>query len=148
MREKQSKAVRNRRLAWAAKRTAVVPEARMSNLTGTLLDLLSELREILEEERRILLSGSPALIAGVVERKLRLAEAIESACMVPGAVRPGIETLISLNRYNRGNSVICSAMLRHLTRTLDRLRQGECHRSYGPDGAEHSPSAQSRLGAA
>jgi hypothetical protein len=120
----------------------------MSNLAGTLSDLLSELREILEEERRILLSGSPALIAGVVERKLRLAEAIETACKVPGAVPPSVAAVISLDRYNRGNSVICSAMLRHLTRTLDRLRQCDCHRSYGPDGDELRPPAPSRLGAA
>jgi flagellar biosynthesis/type III secretory pathway chaperone len=120
----------------------------MSNIARTLSDLLFELRAILEEERRILLSGSPARIAGVVERKLRLAEAIETACDLPDSAPPSVETVISLDRYNRGNSVICAAMLRHLTRTLDRLRQRECHRSYGPDGAEHSPPAQSRLGAA
>jgi flagellar biosynthesis/type III secretory pathway chaperone len=120
----------------------------MSNLARTLSDLLSELREILEEERRILLSGGPARIAGVVERKLRLAEAIEAAYRVPGAIPPSVETVISLDRYNRGNSIICSAMLRNLMRILDQLRQRECHRSYGPDGAEHSPPAPSRLGAA
>jgi flagellar biosynthesis/type III secretory pathway chaperone len=120
----------------------------MPNSDVTLSALLSELRDLLEEERRILLSGRPAQIAGVVERKLELAEEIEAACTAPGAAPPDVETVVALDSYNRGNSVICSAMLRHLTRTLDRLRRRECHRSYGPDGAEHSPPAPSRLGAA
>jgi hypothetical protein len=120
----------------------------MSNSDGRLSDLLSELRDLLQEERRILLSGSPARILGMAARKVRLAEQIEAACNLPGAVPPAVDTVLVLDRYNRGNSVICSAILRHLTRTLDRLRQRECHRSYGPDGAEHGPPAHSRLGAA
>jgi hypothetical protein len=120
----------------------------MSNSGRPLSDLLSGLRELLEEERRILLSGSPVRIVGIAERKLRLAEQIETACNAPGAVPPDLAAIVFLDRYNRGNSVICSAMLRHLTRTIDRLRQRECHRSYGPDGAEHGPPGQSRLGAA
>jgi flagellar biosynthesis/type III secretory pathway chaperone len=120
----------------------------MSQSDRTLSELLSELREILEEERRILLSGNPARIAGILERKLRLAEVIETASKLPDAVPPGIETVVLLGRYNHGNSVICTAMLRHLTRTLDQLRRRDCHRSYGPDGAEHGPPAPSRLGAA
>lgn len=120
----------------------------MTTSSGELSALLAELRQILAEERGILLSGSPDRIAGVVERKLALADMIESACAAPGTTAPSIETLISLDRCNRENSVICSAMLRHLTRTVDRLRQHELHRSYGPDGAESTPPAQSPLGAA
>ena len=120
----------------------------MSNPTDKLSHLLAELRCLLEEERTILLSGSPERIAGVVERKLAVAERIEGACNLPGAVAPSRETLIWLERYNRGNSVICATMFRHLAQTLDKLRQRELHRSYGPDGAESSPPTQSRLGAA
>ena len=120
----------------------------MTTSTDRLSGLLAELRQILEEERSILLSGSPDRITGVVERKLALAEMIEQECEVPGTVPPCIETLSWLGRYNRENSVICSAMLRHLTDTVDKLRQRELHRSYGPDGTETSPPAQSPLGAA
>ena len=120
----------------------------MTVSSDRLSTLLAELRQILEEERTILLSGSPERITGVVARKLTLAEAIERECAVPGAVAPSIETLSWLNRYNRENSVICSAMLRHMTQTIDKLRQHELHRSYGPDGEENSPPAQNPLGAA
>jgi hypothetical protein len=110
--------------------------------------LLFELRILLEEERRILLSGSPERITSVIGQKLLMAEMIESAGKVAGAARASVETLRWLDRYNRGNSAICSKMLRHLTRTIDELRRHEFHRSYGPDGAEHSPPAQNPLGAA
>lgn len=110
--------------------------------------LLTELRQLLEEERAILLSGSPERITAVEERKLMLADSIERECAVPGTVVPSIETLIWLERYNRENSVICSALLRHVTQAIDKLRQHEPHRSYGPDGAEHNPAAKNPLGAA
>ena len=113
-----------------------------------LAAMLVELRQILEEERSVLLSGSPERIAGVVERKLALADRIEKECEKPGAVAPSAETLSWLARYNRQNSAICSALLRHLTGTVDKLRQRDLHRSYGPDGTETSPPAQNPLGAA
>jgi hypothetical protein len=119
----------------------------VSNSDGLLADLLVELRRLLEEERSILLSGRPERLAGVAMRKLRLAETIESACATPQAT-PSREALVWLAAYNRGNSVICSALRRQLTRMIDALRQRELHRSYGPDGAETSPAAQHRLGAA
>ena len=86
-------------------------------------------------------------LAGVVERKLRLAETIEHECDTPQAA-PYREEILWLAGYNRGNSVICSAVLRQLTRTLDALRRRELHRSYCPDGAEASRSAQHPLGVA
>jgi flagellar biosynthesis/type III secretory pathway chaperone len=113
-----------------------------------LSHLLAKLGQVLEEERRILLSGSPEDITGIVERKLLLAELIEKECEIPGIMPPDVKILTWLERYNRGNSAICSAMLRHLTRMLDTLRQYELHRSYGPDGAESSPPSQNPLGAA
>jgi hypothetical protein len=39
-------------------------------------------------------------------------------------------------------------VLRQLTRTLDAMRRRELHRSYCPDGAEASRSAQHPLGVA
>ncbi|MGC2200781.1 MAG: hypothetical protein WA633_11635 [Stellaceae bacterium] len=114
----------------------------------TLSAMLAELRQILEEERSVLLSGSPERIAGVVDRKLALADMIEKESEKPGALPPSVEALSWLARYNRENSVICSALLRHLTDTVDKLRQRDLHRSYGPDGTETSPSAQNPLGAA
>lgn len=120
----------------------------MTNSAETLAELLAALRETLAEERRLLLCGSPARIAGITEEKLRLAARIEAACLAPKVVSPDVETVLALDRYNRGNAVICSAMLRNLTRTLDRLRQRDCHRSYGPDGSEHAPATPGRLGAA
>jgi len=110
--------------------------------------LLAELRQILEEERSILLSGNPERITGVVERKLLLAEMIDREAEIPGTAPPSVAILTWLDRYNRGNSAICSAMLRHMTQAIDKLRQHESHRSYGPDGAENSPPAQNPLGAA
>jgi hypothetical protein len=120
----------------------------MMTLSDELLGLLAELREILEEERRVLLSGSPELISGLAERKLRLAEIIEKKSKMPEMALPNLETVTWLDRYNRGNSVICSAMLRHLTGTIDKLRRHDLHRSYRADGAETSPNTQNPLGAA
>ncbi|MBV8118482.1 MAG: hypothetical protein JO081_00905 [Alphaproteobacteria bacterium] len=120
----------------------------MSNSSQPLLQLLAELRDLLEEERSVLLSGSPERISVVVARKLALAEMIERARQTSSATPPDLETLKALERYNRGNSIICSAMLRHLTRALDKLRQREVHRSYRSDGAENRPPVQSPLGAA
>ena len=120
----------------------------MTNPSTRLTEMLGELRQILEDERSILLSGNPARITVVVERKLLIAEMIECECKMPGVAAPSVETILWLDRYNRGNSVICSAMLRHLTQTLDKLRQREAHRSYGPDGEETSPQEQTPLGAA
>jgi flagellar biosynthesis/type III secretory pathway chaperone len=120
----------------------------MTNPSTRLAELLGELRQILEDERSILLSGNPARITVVVERKLLIAEMIERECKMPGVAAPSVETILWLDRYNRGNSVICSAMLRHLTQTLDKLRQRESHRSYGPNGMETSPQEQNPLGAA
>ena len=97
----------------------------MTNPSTRLSELLDELRQILEYERSILLSGNPARITFVVERKLLIAEMIERECKMPGVAAPSVETVLWLDRYNRGNSVICSAMLRHLTQTLDKLRQRE-----------------------
>ncbi len=120
----------------------------MAETGARLTGLLAELREILQEERGVLLSGQPEPIARVVERKLQLAETIEREWAIAGAAHIDSETVRWLAQYNRGNSVICAAMLGHLTRTLDQLRRREQHRSYGPDGAENRPPAQHRLGAA
>jgi flagellar biosynthesis/type III secretory pathway chaperone len=120
----------------------------MASKSEGLSGLLCELQQVLEEERSILLSGHPQRIARAVERKLRLAQEIEIAWTEAGTARPHRDTVVRLNGLNRGNAVICSAVLRQLTRTLDQLRQHECHRSYRPDGGETSPSAMGRLGAA
>jgi flagellar biosynthesis/type III secretory pathway chaperone len=121
----------------------------MPRSSDRLSSLLAELRQILEEERAILLSGTPQRISGVVERKLALAEEIESQFAAPAAITPSIVEILSwLERYNRGNSVICSALLRHMTEAIDRLRRHELHRSYGPDGAQNRPLTQNPLGAA
>jgi flagellar biosynthesis/type III secretory pathway chaperone len=110
--------------------------------------LLNELQQLLEEERAVLLSGRPDRMSVVVERKLILAEQIERECTVPGIVTHSSAALARLSRYNRENSVICSAILEHLTKALDKLRRYELHRSYGPDGTEQSSSPQNQLGAA
>jgi flagellar biosynthesis/type III secretory pathway chaperone len=120
----------------------------MTTTSEGLSDLLLELRLILEKERSVLLSGAPARITSIAERKLALAEAIEAQCAKPGAVVPGTEELRWLYRYNSENSVICSAVIRHLSLAHDKLRQHELHRSYGPDGTESSPASQNSLGAA
>jgi flagellar biosynthesis/type III secretory pathway chaperone len=120
----------------------------MTTPSDRITTLMAELRQVLEEERGALLCGRPERLSRVVERKLALAETIETECTNPMAVPPNLETLGWLDRYNQGNSFICSAMLRHMTRTIDKLRQHELHRSYGPDGVENSPPAQNPLGAA
>jgi flagellar biosynthesis/type III secretory pathway chaperone len=120
----------------------------MTDQADPLPALLAELREVLEEERRTLVSGSAAAIMAVTQRKLTLAETIEHEVTVPGTSLPSIETLTRLARYNRENEIICSAMLRHLTAALDRLRRIDLHRSYNPDGSEQRSAARHALGAA
>jgi hypothetical protein len=120
----------------------------MTTTSDRISTLLAELRQVLEEERAALLSGRPKPLSRVVERKLALAEMIETECANPADPPPNVETLGWLDRYNQENSIICSAMLRQMTRTIDKLCQHELHRSYGPDGAETSPPAQNPLGAA
>jgi flagellar biosynthesis/type III secretory pathway chaperone len=108
--------------------------------------LLDELRDLLTEERRVLLSGKPDQITDVARRKLLLAERIDTAC--GSDIAPKTKTLIWLDRYNRENSIICAAMLRHLTAAIDTLRRHDLHRSYKLDGTEQNPLAQQALGAA
>jgi flagellar biosynthesis/type III secretory pathway chaperone len=120
----------------------------MRDSSQQLAQLLAELRELLEHERSILLSGSPERIGGLVAHKSALADMIERTWQASTATPLELDTLKALQRYNRGNSVICSAVLRHLSRALDKLRQRELHRSYRPDGAEDSPPVRSPLGAA
>jgi flagellar biosynthesis/type III secretory pathway chaperone len=113
-----------------------------------LSDLLDELRQVLETERRALLGGRPEEISEVTRRKLDLAELIEresTAGLVPPAAE---QALIALARYNRENSVICTVMLRHLADALDHLRQHELHHSYNPDGSVDRRSPRQPLGAA
>ena len=117
--------------------------------SSQLLDeLIEELRDVLEDERRALLSGTAATITAVTERKMLLADRIDVASMAPGTPRPERAALLPLARYNQENAVICAAMLRHLTAAIDRLRRQDPHRSYRPDGSEQSRSAQHALGAA
>jgi flagellar biosynthesis/type III secretory pathway chaperone len=120
----------------------------MSASTNRLPALLDELRDVLEEERRTLLNGSAERINAVTQRKLALADIIEQEVAIPGTPFPNIEALTRLARYNRENAVICSAMLRHLTAALDRLRRHDLHRSYNSDGSEQRPPARHALGAA
>jgi flagellar biosynthesis/type III secretory pathway chaperone len=110
--------------------------------------LLDELGDVLKEERRTLVSGSAAAITAVTQKKLALAETIEAEVTVLGTPLPSLETLTRLARYNRENEIICSAMLRHLTAALDRLRRIDLHRSYNSDGTEQRPAARHALGAA
>lgn len=115
---------------------------------SALTALLDDLRRVLEEERQTLLSGMPARLQIVAQRKLDLADAIEQE------TRPGTSDMADLNqlralaRYNRENSVICGAILRHMTGSLDRLRQRDPHRSYRADGSEHNPPSGRLVGAA
>ncbi len=120
----------------------------MSHSTDQVSALIAELQQVLEVERSILLSGNPEQISGVVARKLFIAEKIEKECQKSGSAGPCAEALAALECYNRGNSIICSAMVRHLTQTIDRLRQQEYHRSYTPDGADRTPPTPNPLGAA
>jgi len=120
----------------------------MTAPTDQLTGLIDQLREVLEEERRALLSGTSEAINSVVQRKLLLADRIEQATSAPGTSRPGSAELVALARYNRENAVICDTMLRHLTAAIDRLRRQDPHRSYKPDGSEQTHSAKHVLGAA
>jgi flagellar biosynthesis/type III secretory pathway chaperone len=119
----------------------------VANPGEELAELVEELRAVLQEERRALLSGTAEAIRAITQRKLLVAESIERATLVPGP-RPDPDLLIPLARYNRENAVICSAMLRHLTAAIDKLRRHNPHRSYKPDGSEQNRSAQRALGAA
>jgi flagellar biosynthesis/type III secretory pathway chaperone len=121
-------------------------ESTMSNAPDRS-GLAEELRELLIEERRLLLGGSPETLQEVVRRKLVLAEAIERAPQEPPVP---LETVAALDRYNRENAIICGTMLRHLTEALDTLRQQNgLHRSYKLDGTEERNSAAPQiLGAA
>jgi flagellar biosynthesis/type III secretory pathway chaperone len=121
----------------------------MTSGENGLMPLIDRLRDLLEEERRALLTGTPELITEVVQRKLALAEAIEAASTEAGAARPPAEAVAALDRYNRENAIICTAMLRHLTGALDALRRHDPHRSYKLDGTERTGlPAHQALGAA
>jgi hypothetical protein len=120
----------------------------MTTPSEPLAGLMAELQALLEEERDVLLAGNPELITAVAQRKLILGDRIEKETAVPGAPLPSVEMLTALARYNRQNAVICSAMLRHMTEAIDKLRRHEPHRSYKPDGSETSQPARHTLGAA
>lgn len=120
----------------------------MSAPSRGLASLLDELRRVLEEERGILLSGVPARLQQVTTQKHALAEAIEDATRPGTTPLPDLHLLKTLARYNRENSVICHAILRHMTAALDRLRQNELHRSYRADGTEQNPPSGRLVGAA
>jgi flagellar biosynthesis/type III secretory pathway chaperone len=120
----------------------------MEEVTRPLAELVAELRELLETERRALLSGSPEAINDIAQRKMQLADLIERETATAGAERPSPDTLVAIARYNRENGIICTAMLRHLTASIDRLRRHDPHRSYLSDGREQTLSAQHALGAA
>jgi len=113
-----------------------------------LLMLFAQLQELLEEERTALLAGEPERITVVAQQKRALADAIEetAAQSTPAWLNP--EELRRLARYNRENSVICSAMLRHMTEAIDKLRRYEPHRSYRADGTERAQAVRNTLGAA
>lgn len=120
----------------------------MATPTERLAELIDELRDILEEERRTLLSGKPETISAVTLRKMLVADLIDQTTLAPGAGRPDPSVLRPLARYNQENAVICAAMLRHLTAAIDRLRRQDPHRSYNSDGSEQSRSSRHVLGAA
>lgn len=111
-------------------------------------ELIEPLREALVAERRALLSGSAEAIMAAASHKTSVAERIERATRAGIRVPPDPEGLQSLARYNQENAIICDTMLRHLTAAIDRLRRHDPHRSYGPDGSEHSAPAQHALGSA
>ena len=110
-----------------------------------LTDLLDDLRHVLKEERSTLLSGMPARLQAVTRRKLDLADAIEQETRPGSTALADLNQLKALARYNRENSVICAAILRHMTSALDRLRQRDPHRSYRADGSEREPPGGGRL---
>lgn len=113
-----------------------------------LFMLFAELQQLLEEERSALLSGSAERILAAADRKRSLADLIEAAAAEAEAPPIDTETLARIARYNRDNSVICTAMLRHMTQALDRLRRSDAHRSYRPDGSEREVATRHTLGAA
>src|SRR5579859_1984331 len=114
--------------------------AAMTAPADQLTGLIDQLRDVLEEERRALLSGTAEAINAVAQRKLLLADRIEQATVIPGTQQPGAAELVALTRYNQENAVICDTMLRHLTAAIDRLRRQDPHRSYKSDGSEQSHS--------
>jgi flagellar biosynthesis/type III secretory pathway chaperone len=124
----------------------------MARATATaaerLVELIDELHDVLELERRTLLSGSAEAINAVTQRKMLVADMIDQATMVAGTPRPDPESLRPLVRYNQENAIICATMLRHLTAAIDRLHRQDPHRSYRADGSEQNRSAQHALGAA
>jgi flagellar biosynthesis/type III secretory pathway chaperone len=120
----------------------------MATPSERLGELIDELAEVLELERRALLSGSAEAIVAITQRKMLIADLVEQATTVAGTPRPEAAELLPLARYNQENAVICDAMLRHLTAAIDRLRRQDPHRSYNADGSEQSRSAQHALGAA
>ncbi len=77
----------------------------MADASNTISALIAELQQLLEEERNILLSGSPGQITGVVARKLVVAEKIDTECQKSASAEVDAEALIALDRYNRGNSI-------------------------------------------
>jgi flagellar biosynthesis/type III secretory pathway chaperone len=120
----------------------------MPSPTDRLDGLIDELREVLEMERRALLSGTPETISAVTQRKMLVADLIDQTSAQLGILRPDPEVLRPLQRYNQENAFICATMLRHLTDAIDRLRRHDPHRSYRPDGSEQSRPARHALGAA
>jgi flagellar biosynthesis/type III secretory pathway chaperone len=120
----------------------------METPDARLAALIDELRDVLEAERRALLSGSADEISALALRKTTIGERIEAATAVPGAQRPDPASLSPLARYNQENGTICATMLRHLTDAIDRLRRHEPHRSYKSDGSEESRSMLNKIGAA
>lgn len=113
-----------------------------------LNELIEELADVLQRERRALLSGTPEAINTITQHKMLVADLIEQATVMPGALHPDATTLLPLARYNQENAVICATMLRHLTAAIDRLHHQDPHRSYLPDGREQSRPARHALGAA
>lgn len=113
-----------------------------------LLILFAGLQQLLEEERTALLAGEPERITAIASQKRALADEIETEAAQSAVTEPPAELLRRLARYNRENSVICSAMLRHMTETIDKLRQYEPHRSYRADGSERAQAVRNTLGAA
>jgi hypothetical protein len=120
----------------------------IANAAAHLADLIEEMRDVLEDERRALLSGTAEAINTTTRRKMLVADMIEQATTVLGAARPDPAMLIPLMRYNQENAIICATMLRHLTAAIDKLRRRDPHRSYKPDGSEQTSAAQHALGAA
>src|ERR1700689_3012486 len=76
----------------------------MATPDDPLTALIDQLRDVLEEERRALLSGTAEAINAVTQRKLLLADMIEQSTVVPGMPRPGTAELVALARYNRENA--------------------------------------------